>query len=73
MTNEQQLAALSRSLTNVTPTPENITKIEALRDTAKVLGEQIITSTPPSRKRSLAITHLGETVMWAVKGLVLAV
>jgi hypothetical protein len=36
-----------------------------LRDTAKGLAQEILGSCPPSRERSLAITKLEESVMWA--------
>ncbi len=63
---------IERSLTNITPDPNTIEKIEALRVTAKVLGHQIVESVPGSREQSLALTHLEDAVMWGVKGLVLA-
>ena len=64
--------ALERSLTNQPPTPQAMVYvIEFLRESAKALGLAILDAVPPSRERSLAITHLEETVMWAVKALVL--
>jgi hypothetical protein len=68
---EDLIANLNRSLTNVTPSTETIELIEAVREEAKALGEVILRLVPGSRERSLAITHLEETTMWAVKGLVL--
>ena len=62
---------LYRSLTNQTPSSRVIEQIEYLRGVAKRLGGDIIDHCPPSREASLAITHLEETVMWAVKALVL--
>ena len=62
---------LHRSLTNQTPSPDVITTIEALREKAKELGDMILEECPRTRERSLAVTHLDETVMWAVKALVL--
>lgn len=64
-------AKIHRSLTNQTPNAEQIERIEALRETGKVLGSAIVNSTLPSRERSLALTHLEETVMWAVKAIIL--
>ena len=63
--------ALERSLTNHTPDADTIADIEGLRDSAKELGKAIFAVCPPSRERSLAVTHLEETVMWAVKSMVL--
>ena len=67
---DEALDKLNRSLTNITPTPAEVESIEALRESAKLLGSQIIAWCPLSWERSLAITHLEETVMWAVKSVV---
>jgi hypothetical protein len=64
-------AALERSLTNQTPTPEAVARIEAIREHAKALGRVICDECPDSREKSLALTHLEETTMWAVKSIVL--
>lgn len=45
--------------------------IEALRTTAKQYGALLIEVCPDSRERSLAITRLEESLMWAVKSMVL--
>lgn len=66
---DEALDKLYRSLTNITPTLDQVESIEALRESAKLLGAGIIAWCPPSRECSLAITHLEETVMWAVKSL----
>ena len=62
---------LDRSLTNQPPTPDQIETIESLREAAKEFGRAIETTTP-SRERSLAITNLEQSLMWAVKGVVLS-
>jgi len=67
---EAQLEALTRSLTNITPGPDGIQRIEEIRTWSKGLGTLIIQNCPYSRERSLALTHLEETVMWAVKSIV---
>lgn len=54
------------NLTNHTPDAEAIAEIEKLRSWAKSLGLLIVESCPESRERSLALTHLEETTMWAV-------
>ena len=63
--------SLRRSLTNVRPSPEAIGRIEALREEAKALGDIIFEFVEEGRERSLALTHLEEVAMWAVKGICL--
>lgn len=65
------ISSLADSLTNHTPTPETVEDIERLRKAADDLCLVIDEVTPHSREASLAKTHLEETVMWAVKSLVL--
>lgn len=65
------MTPLERSLSNITPDAQTIRFIEVLRDSAKAYGA-ILEETPPSRERSLAITNLEQSLMWAVKGLVLS-
>lgn len=60
-----------RSLTNITPGAAQIRRIELLRDAAKQLAAEVVDLCPMGREQSLAITHLEETVMWAVKSIVL--
>jgi len=62
---------LDQSLTNHTPTDEQIDNIEALRDAARVYAKALAEYTPSSREQSLAATHLEDSVMWAVKSIVL--
>lgn len=68
---EQKITQINRSLSNVTPSQGSIDKIESLRAVAKRLATQIIVDSEPSREQGLALTALEESVMWAVKGLVL--
>lgn len=63
--------SLRRSMTNVRPSPEAIRLIEAVREEAKRLGDLLFEAVPDCRERSLAFTHLEETVMWGVKGICL--
>jgi len=65
------LDRLDNSLTNHTPDREQIERIEAIRDAGKDMAKVIASYCPDSRERSLAATHLEETVMWAVKCIVL--
>ncbi|HEY7043362.1 MAG TPA: hypothetical protein VH419_06815 [Nocardioidaceae bacterium] len=69
MDDAERLAALLRSLTNITPTAGQVDRIELLRDKAKMFGQAVIESCPDSRERSLALTHLEAAVMWAVKSI----
>jgi hypothetical protein len=63
---------LVKSLTNIAPSAEQIERIEGIRSGAKLLLGRILEMSPTaSRERSLALTHLEETVMWAVKSIVL--
>lgn len=73
MTDQQaaDIARIERSLTNITPNPERIERIESLRASAKSLARSIIMTCEPSRERSLALTHLEEVTMWAVKAIIL--
>lgn len=65
------METLERSLTNIKPSEDAIERIEQLREAAKSLGHQIIDLCPDGREKSLALTHLEETVMWGVKSIVL--
>jgi hypothetical protein len=71
MTDEERWHALERSLTNITPGPDAIVRIERLRAVSKAFGLSIIQEARDSRERSLALTHLEEAVMWAVKAIVM--
>jgi hypothetical protein len=62
---------VARSLTNISPDEGKIVRIEGVREAGKLLAAAIIDSSDSSRERSLALTHLEETVMWAVKSIIL--
>lgn len=66
-----EMASLERSLTNISPNEDQIQRIEALREFAKAYGNAVLQLSLTSRERSLAVTKLEESVMWAVKGIVL--
>lgn len=70
-TDDQAFRDLRASLTNQSPTEGQIARIERIRAAGVDAGHAIISQAPPSRERSLAITHLEEAVMWAVKSIVL--
>lgn len=59
--------AIEHNLTNHPPVnDEVVAQFEAIRKAAKQLGVAIVTICPETRERSLAITNLEQTVMWAV-------
>lgn len=64
-------SSLSRSFVNHIPTSEKVDDIVKLRKAADDLCLVIDEVTPHSREAALAKTHLEETVMWAVKSVVL--
>lgn len=64
-------SSLAEAMTNHTPAPHLIKHIERIRKAADDLCLVIDEVTPSSREASLAKTHLEETVMWAVKSIVL--
>jgi hypothetical protein len=68
---EVRLRDLRLSLTNHTPTPEQINRIERLREIAYVYGVAVVEDAPSSRAQAIALTKLEESVMWAVKAIVL--
>ena len=71
MKDDARYDALARSLTNQTPTEVQMTRIESIRQVGREFGSWIIDMCPDTRERSLALTHLEVTVMWAVKAIVL--
>lgn len=52
------------------PHEDNLPRIQGVRDAYKTLYDHVMTL-PPSRERSVAITELETSAMWAIKGLVL--
>lgn len=69
-TDRQQLEYFERSFTNLTPDEDTIALIEATRADYKSLAATVIQATPGGRCRSLALTNLETSLMYAVKGLV---
>lgn len=72
ITNQQHKDAISKSMSNIKPSAEGIADIELFRSKAKELAYTIIDKAPQGRERSLAITKLEESLMWAVKAIVLS-
>lgn len=68
---EDRILVFERSLTNVTPSQEQLDRILIVRALGKELGKAVILNALNGRERSLALTHLEECIMWAVKAIVL--
>lgn len=67
MTDEERLF---HNLSNHAPIDEHVVNnMVAVRDWAKDLGSAILFHVPESRERSLALTNLEQTVMWAIAGI----
>jgi hypothetical protein len=62
---EAEWADWKNRFTYHAPEPSQITRYQEIRDRAFDLAKLIAEDCPPSREKSLAITHLEETVMWA--------
>lgn len=58
------------SLSHHAPSEAQAKRIEKLRVAAKVFGAAI-EETMPTRERSLALTNLEQSLMWAIKGIIL--
>lgn len=52
------------------PSPEGLEKITVLRHSFSALKQRIEETCPPSRERSVAITELETSAMWAIKAVV---
>lgn len=52
------------------PSPEGLRKIQILREKFSELHDSIEQYCPPSRERSLALTELESSGMWAIKAVV---
>lgn len=71
MITDPAIADFIRSTTNHTPSAKTIKEIEDYRELVQKLAEIIIISVPPSRARSITLTHLEDAVMWGVKAMIL--
>lgn len=58
------------NMTNQTPDEQQIERIERLREHYKQAASMIYVNCPKSRERSLALTDLEESLMWAVGSIV---
>lgn len=65
------LEKLLKSMTNITPNQEQIERIENLRASYKDVANSLFRYCKNSRELSIAITNLEDSLMWAVKSIVL--
>ena len=62
---------MKRALTNQRPTPEQVERIELVRQVAKAYSTAIIENCPASADRTTSLRELRLTTMWAVASIVL--
>lgn len=60
------------SLTNIKPSDEKIIKIENVREVYKTVVDCLNDNCKDSRELSIAITNLEQSLMWAVKSIILS-
>lgn len=63
--NPDNRAKLDNMFTYHSPKDDQPERYSLLRNVAKSLAFNIVTSTPPSREQSLALTHLEEAIFYA--------
>ena len=61
---------IEKTFAHHSPTPETLEKIRGLRRAYSDLLREIDRVVPKSRERSIAVTDLETSAMWAIKGLV---
>jgi len=66
---DQDKERLDNSFTYHPPKPDQIPRYEALRNQARDLAIAITELCPNSRERSVALTNLEQSVMWANKAI----
>ena len=65
------LEKLKKSMTNIKPNEDQIYKIKSLRESYKFAAEALGSLCKDSRELSIAVTNLEQSLMWAVKSIVL--
>lgn len=60
---------LERRFTYHPPKGDQVLRYQAIRDSVHETARIIAETVPPSREKSLALTHLEEAVMWANAGI----
>lgn len=68
---EQMVDTYLKSMTNITPSDDQIEAIEEIREYYKEVVIEIFALIPQSRERSIALTELETSLMWAVKAIVM--
>ena len=61
----EERARLDKDFSYHPPKPDQVPRYVEIRDAAKLFATAILVDCPPSRERSLALTALEESVMWA--------
>jgi hypothetical protein len=61
----EESARLDKAFRYHPPKPDQVPRYEGIRDLAKTFAAILVQMCPPSRERSLALTALEESVMWA--------
>jgi|ERR1044071_561421 len=69
---EQELATMpiEKAFAYHKPSPDGLTKVNALREAFSAVKAAIETHCPESRQRSVALTELETAAMWAIKAVV---
>ena len=65
----EQLNQVQRSFTYQPPKDDQPARYVILREHAKAFAHLLLEFVPPSRERSVALTRLEESVMWANKAI----
>lgn len=66
-----QCSDIGKSYNYHKPSAAGLTTITALRRAFSTLNDLIMSSCPASRERSIAITELETSAMWAIKAVVI--
>lgn len=59
------LKRIERDFTHHAPKGDQAERYQMIRSAAKAVAANLLVQCPPSRERSLALTHLEESVFWA--------
>lgn len=62
---DEEIARLKKDFTYHPPKPDQVPRYNEIRDYAGTFAALLLAKCPPSRERSLALTHLEEAVMWS--------
>lgn len=63
--NDENMSRLEKDFTYHAPKDDQPARYGAIRDEAKTFAKLLMSSCPPSRELSLALTNLEQAVMWA--------